>query len=422
MTRLRWADYITINIYWLALNVASNSLHPIILPVRVQQLVPEGLKATYLSALTFAGLVVAIIVQPVMGALSDRITLRWGRRRPFIVTGTIFTLLFLSFIGLAGSYWLLFAALLMLQFSLNVAQGALQGLIPDLVPQEQRGTASGVKGLIEIIGAIVASLGAGYLVGEGLLSAAIGFIMIVFVISLLVTIFFVPEKRLVSTSAESVWTTVLGTFKVDLRRYSDYLWWLINRFVFFIGLTSIQTFLLYFIEDVVKLPNPAQATGNITAILGVAILAVVFPAGYLADRIGRKRLMIVSGVGATIGGFLFPFSHSLAELMIYGGIVGLSAGIFISVGWAMATDLVPREEAGRYLGISNLATAGGSAAARLGGPIIDSVNATHPGLGYTVVFLANGMLFLLATISVLKIREKGSNHKDLHSSTQSFSG
>jgi len=232
MTRFRWADYITINIYWLALNVASNSLHPIILPVRVQQLVPEGLKATYLSALTFAGLVVAIIVQPVMGALSDRITLRWGRRRPFIVTGTIFTLLFLSFIGLAGSYWLLFAALLMLQFSLNVAQGALQGLIPDLVPQEQRGTASGVKGLIEIIGAIVASLGAGYLVGEGLLSAAIGFIMIVFVISLLVTIFFVPEKRLVSTSAESVWTTVLGTFKVDLRRYSDYLWWLINRLFF----------------------------------------------------------------------------------------------------------------------------------------------------------------------------------------------
>jgi MFS family permease len=406
MTRLRWVDYITINLYWLALNVASNSLHPIILPVRVQQLVPEGLKATYLSALTFAGLVVAIIVQPVMGALSDRTTLRWGRRRPFIVAGTIFTLLFLSFIGLAGSYWLLFAALLMLQFSLNVAHGALQGLIPDLVPQEQRGTASGVKGLIEILGAIVASFGAGYLVGEGQLAAAIGFIMIVFVIGLLVTILFVPEKRLVLTSEDSVWATVLGTFKVDLRRYTDYLWWLINRFVFFIGLTSIQTFLLYFIEDVVELPNPAQATGNITAILGVAILAVVFPAGYLADRIGRKRLMIVSGVGATIGGFLFPFSHSLVELMIFGGIVGLSAGIFISVGWAMATDLVPREEAGRYLGISNLATAGGSAAARLGGPVIDTINATHPGLGYTVVFMANGMFFLLATLAVLKVREK----------------
>jgi MFS family permease len=405
MTKLRWTDFITINLYWLALNVASNSLHPIILPVRVQQLVPEELKATYLGVLTFAGLVVAILVQPVMGALSDRSTLRWGRRRPFIVAGTIFNLIFLSFIGLVGGYWLLFAALLLLQFSSNVAHGALQGLIPDRVPKEQRGTASGVKGLIEILGAIVASLGAGYLVGEGQLFAAIGLIMVVFVIATLITIYFVPEKPWTQAAEKSVWETITGTFKVDLGRYSDYLWWLINRFVFFIGLTSIQTFLLYFIEDVVRLSNPAQATGNISAILGVAILVVVFPAGYLADRIGRKRLMIVAGIGATIGGFLFPSSRSLVELMIYGGIVGLSAGIFISVGWAMATDLVPREEAGRYLGISNLATAGGSAAARLGGPMIDFFNASQPGLGYTVVFTINGVLFLLATIAVLKIRE-----------------
>jgi MFS family permease len=408
MIKLRWVDYITINLYWLALNVASNSLHPIILPVRVQQLVPEEFKATYLGVLTFSGLVVAIIVQPVMGALSDRSTLRWGRRRPFIVVGTIFNLLFLSFIGLVGGYWLLFVALLLLQFSSNVAHGALQGLIPDLVPQEQRGTASGVKGLIEIIGAIVASLGAGYLVGQGQITAAIGLIMVVFVIAMLVTIYFVREKRWESTSEKSIWATAFGTFKVDLKSHSDYLWWLINRFVFFIGLTSIQTFLLYFIEDVVGLSNPAQATGNITAILGVAILAVVFPAGYLADRIGRKRLLIASGIGATIGGFLFPSARTMIELLIYGGLIGVSAGIFISAGWALATDLVPREEAGRYLGISNLATAGGSAAARLGGPIIDLFNASQPGLGYTVVFAANGVLFLIATLAVLKIQEKRS--------------
>jgi MFS family permease len=412
MSKLRWTDFITINLYWLALNVASNSLHPIVLPVRVQQLVPEGLKATYLGVLTFAGLVVAIVVQPVMGALSDRSTSRWGRRRPFIVAGTIFNLLFLTFIGLAGSYWLLFAALLMLQFSLNVAHGALQGLIPDLVPKEQRGTASGVKGLIEIIGAIVASLGAGYLVGQGQMTAAIGLIMMVFVIAVLVTIYFVREERCTQISEKSVWATAFGTFKVDLRSHSDYLWWLINRFVFFIGLTSIQTFLLYFIEDVVGLSNPAQATGTITAILGVGILAVVFPAGYLADRIGRKRLLIASGIGATIGGFLFPTARTMVELLLYGGLIGVSAGIFISAGWAMATDLVPPEEAGRYLGISNLATAGGSAAARLGGPIIDFFNASALGLGYGVVFTANGVLFLLATLAVLKIREKRSGMVD----------
>ena len=223
MIKLRWVDVITINLYWLALNVASNSLHPIILPVRVQQLVPEELKATYLGVLTFAGLVVAIIVQPVMGALSDRSTSRWGRRRPFIVAGTLFNLLFLSFIGLVGGYWFLFAALLLLQFSSNVAHGALQGLIPDLVPQEQRGTASGVKGLIEIVGAIVASLGAGYLVGQGYMVAAIGLIMVIFVIAMLVTIYFVREKPWKLTTEKSIWATAFGTFRVDLRSHSNYL-------------------------------------------------------------------------------------------------------------------------------------------------------------------------------------------------------
>ncbi len=384
--------------------MASNSLHPIILPVMVQQLVPEALKATYLGFLTFAGLLVAIVVQPVMGAVSDRSTLRWGRRRPFIVAGTLLDLVFLTVIALAGNYWLLLAGLL-LQFASNTAHGPLQGLIPDLVPREQRGTASGVKGLIEIMGAIVASLAAGYLVGQGQMLAAIGFIMAVFTAAMLITVLTVREKPWTGAPEKPLWATVLGTFNIDVRRYPDYLWWLLNRFLFFVGLTSIQTFLLYFIQDVVGLPNPAQATGSLVAILGLAILVMVFPAGYVADRVGRKPLLILSGLGATAGGFLFFTARSYTDLLLYGGLIGVSAGVFISAGWALATDLVPREEAGRYLGISNLATAGGSAAARLGGPFIDFFNARQAGLGYTVVFAANGLLFLLATLALLRVRE-----------------
>ncbi|MFQ6015139.1 MAG: MFS transporter [Anaerolineae bacterium] len=405
MQRIRFLDYITLNIYWLSLNVASNSLHPIILPVMVQELVPAALKATYLGFLTFAGLVVAIVVQPVMGTISDRSTLRWGRRRPFIVAGTLLDLVFLIVIALAGNYWILLAGLLLLQFASNTAHGPLQGLIPDLVPKEQRGTASGVKGLIEIMGAIVASLAAGYLVGQGQMLWAIGLIMVVFLGAMLITVLTVHEERWGGVPEKPLWATVLGTFNIDIRRYPDYLWWLVNRFLFFTGLTSIQTFLLYFIEDVVGLPNPAQATGNLVAVLGLAILVIVFPAGYLADRVGRKPLLILAGLGATVGGLLFLSARSYGDLLLYGGIIGLSAGVFISAGWALATDLVPQEEAGRYLGVSNLATAGGSAVARLGGPFIDFFNARQAGLGYTVVFAANGLCFLLATLALLKVRE-----------------
>jgi len=66
---------------------------------------------------------------------------------------------------------------------------------------------------------------------------------------------------------------------------------------------------------------------------------------------------------------------------------------------------VPQKEAGRYLGLTNLATAGGSAAARLEGPLIDFFNSRSPGQGYTALFLVNGLFVLLSTLAILKVRE-----------------
>lgn len=120
------------------------------------------MKNTALGFLSSAGLVVAILVQAAAGLLSDRSTARWGRRRPFILTGTLLDMVFLFLIGLAGlywkNYWLLFAAVLLMQFSSNIAHGALQGLIPDLVPEDQRCRASGVKAMFELLPVILVGL------------------------------------------------------------------------------------------------------------------------------------------------------------------------------------------------------------------------------------------------------------------------
>ena len=159
MKRLRWWDFLTINIYWLGLGISSGSQTPYILPILVALLVGDAMKNTALGGLRSAGLIVAILVQAAAGLLSDRSTARWGWRRPFIVTGTLLDMVFLVLIGLAGlywkSYWLLFAAVLLMQVSSNIAHGALQGLIPDLVPEDQRGRASGVKAMFELLPVIL---------------------------------------------------------------------------------------------------------------------------------------------------------------------------------------------------------------------------------------------------------------------------
>jgi Na+/melibiose symporter-like transporter len=407
-----------------------NSLGPLILPVLIPPLVGEGFKGTALGVLSSVSLIVAIVVQPLAGAISDRSTFRWGRRRPYILTGTLFDLVFLTGIILSGSYWLLFASYLLLQVSSNVAHGPLQGLIPDLVPEEKRGAASGVKQLLEIGGVIITSLATGRLLGQGQSGLALGSIMALLVVSMLLTVVGVRETPLSSSEFRpfALLQGKVSSFEVRnpfswrkrvspapeaglralfrvLFASADFFWWLVSRLFILLGVNLVRNFAQYFIADVLRLPNPPAAAGDLLAVLAVAILFIVYPAGLLSDRFGRKPLNVFSGLLGALGAFLLLFAHSYNDLLLYGGIIGLSIGTFLSVNWAWATDLIPAAEAGRYLGISNLATAGAGVLAGLGGPLLDFFNARQPGQGYTVLFLAAALSYLLGTALLLKVRE-----------------
>src|SRR5512146_1123035 len=143
-----------LNAYWVGLSFMWNSLHPIILPAVLLNYVPDAQKNTYLGLLTFAGLFIAMLVQPVSGALSDQWSSRWGRRRPLIALGTLFDLVFLALLGLAAGVPGLAVGYIGLQVSSNIAHGPLQGLLPDRVPPAQLGSASGLKNLFDMAGLV----------------------------------------------------------------------------------------------------------------------------------------------------------------------------------------------------------------------------------------------------------------------------
>jgi len=408
MSTLRRRDYFTLNVYWFALSYLWNSMGPIILPVIVPPLVDPNFKGTAIGLLSAVGLIVATIVQPMAGALSDRSAQRWGRRRPYLLGGTLLDMIFLSGIVVSGNYWLLFASYFLLQVSSNVAHGPYQGLIPDLVPEEKRGSASGVKQFLEIIGIIVTSLVTAQLMNAGQLGVTMGSIMAILLITMLITLWGVREQPLAAASVphKPVLATVLGTFNVDVRRYADFLWWLGSRLLILIGINLVRNFAILFVQEVLQLPDAIAATGTLLAILAVAIAVVVYPAGFFSDRFGRKPLHYFAGIVGAIGAFLLIFTRGYDDLFIYGGIIGVAIGVFLSVNWALATDLIPPAEAARYLGISNLATAGAGVLANLfGGPLIDIFNAQQPGLGYTVLFALGGLCMLAGTALLLPVRE-----------------
>jgi Na+/melibiose symporter-like transporter len=414
---MRTRDYITMNVYWFGLAFMWNGLHPIVLPALLLRFVPESLKNTYLGGLTFAGLVLAMVVQPLAGGLSDRTRSRWGQRRPWILLGMLCSLVFLAGMAVASGYWGLLAAYLFLQIASNAAHGPAQGLIPDLVPGERLGLASGIKNLFDMGGLVVASLVTGQLMGDGNPTLAFAVIGVVLAVSGLVTVLGTPESPTLDPqesaaggdrSAGRSQEGLRELLRVDFRRYPEYTWLIISRFFILLGIYAVQSFAQYYIRDWLRMPNPAEVTGNLLATIGLALTLLVFPAGLLSDRFGRRTLNMVAGALAAVGIFLLIFVRDVSSLYVFGGIIGMATGIFVSVNWALATDLIPSEEAGKYLGLSNLATAGSGAVGRLAGPLIDGVNALRPGayLGYPTLFLLAAASALLGTVLMLRIRNR----------------
>lgn len=482
---MRWYDHITINIYWLGLNIGSGIITPVLLPYLVLRFMPAAQKNTYFATIRVIGLVVAMLVQPLAGMLSDRSTSRWGRRRPYIVVSTAFTVLFLAIVGASPSfmgaasdaffrqtfgvttaYAVLLAGIVVLQVSTNFGFGALQGLIPDLVPEHQRGRASGVKAVFELIPVFLV-LFIGPLVDAGKVGAVVGIIIAGFVISALVTALFVHEEplrekpaggigepvlRLVLLTAIFVTVTRFATWLVgasgdiataqgvevgmriafvgfvgllamagaifagaylgawvgigaEAHRQKSFIWWIVTRLLFLAAVGSVQSFAQYYLADVLHAPNPATQTTILMGTVAGLLIPSALGGGYLADRIGRKRLVMLAGLISGAGTVLLLFASAMPLVIVSGCIIGIGTGLFMATSWALGTDLAPKEDAGRYLGISNLAGAGaGIVGAGIGGPLADFFNALQPGLGYLVIFALYAALFFLSSLALTRVK------------------
>jgi len=465
MKKIRWWDHLTINAYWLGLNVISGSLTPLILPLLVEHFVGAEVKNTYYGLLRSAGLLVAILIQPLGGLLSDRNTSRFGRRRPYIFSGVMMTLVCLAGVAAAPGYWWLFGIILVQQVASNIAHGALQGLIPDLVPESQRGISSGVKTILEIpiptifVGLVVAKMVSPTNVWPAIL-VVMGMVFVTMLITMLsperplsdkerpteslvepvtrlvlltlifggVTLVFggsvaavgnllagqglvqllaVGLAGLVAMAASiivGVWFSAQVGIGPAVRRNPSFTWWVVNRLLFLAAVGSIQGFALYFLQDVVKVPNAADTTGTMMMAVGIFILVAGLGSGFLADRIGERLLVALAGLLAA-GGVVVLFRGSVLMVYVGGAIIGIGTGLFFTTNWALGTKLVPPEKAGLYLGVSNLAGAGaGVVGAGIGGPLADFFNQASPGLGYLAIFAIYGAIFVLSTLTLLRVR------------------
>jgi MFS family permease len=384
-------------------------------------------------------------------------------------------LVFLLFIALSGNYWMLLISIILFQISSNVSHGPLQALIPDLVPEDQRGIASAVKSIFELLPLVLLGVTIAVLVGAGKFNLAVIITGASILILMLLTVFLVKETpitekpdvplaptmlrvlgmlagiavgglagllvggliggllglivlpiagsktalailvgaggviAMVVAVVAGVWAGTLATLGEDARRRPSFTWWIINRLMFLAAVTSIQSFAPYFLMYAfdVDIQIAISIYGKLITVVGLFTLFSALPSGWLSDRIGQKRLVGIAGAIATAATGLLLMTvwiPNLVLIYIVGIGLGISTGLFVTTNWALGTRLVPDEQAGRYLGISNLAGAGaGIIGAGIGGLMADYLNTYSSGLGYFVIFGGFGILFLLSIPSLWKV-------------------
>jgi len=169
----------------------------------------------------------------------------------------------------------------------------------------------------------------------------------------------------------------------------------------------VQTFAQYYIRDVMQAANPIKATGDLMAALALALLACALLGGWLADRIGSRRVITLASLVSALGCLLLLIARDLPSLTLFAGVLGAGIGLYLTSNWALASRLAPAGQAGKFLGLTNLATAGASAFSKILGVPIDFLNHARPGAywGYSGLFLLGGVSALLSLLFLARVKD-----------------
>ncbi len=399
--------------YWLGISVMWGALITVVVPSLVADRVDPGVKSSAVALIAAVEAVVAIAVQPIAGSMSDRLRTRWGRRHPWIVAGVAVQTVVLLSLAIVPGYWLLLAVMVAVEIASNAAQGPYQGLLPDLVGVGQRGRASGMMGAAQLGGQIVGAAAAGLAAAAGAISLAIVFAAASVALGAAATVIGVREPDEVDlppieepttkrpnpivTWVATARETLGGVWGRDLLDRGDFLWLLASRLAILMAAGTLQPFILFYLQDALGLGSSAgPLVAPIAGTVAFTALVTALPAGNLTARYGRVRVVAVSAVIGAVGAVAFSVAPGYLALFPVAIPFGIALGAFLSADWALMADIVPAREAGRYLGVSNTATAGAALlAVAIAGPVADLVNGISFGLGYRAIFLLAAVEFLV---------------------------
>jgi MFS family permease len=402
-----------INLFAISLAALWIPLNLVVLPGQVDELLPESLRGTGIGAITFIGVGIAALVQPIAGRVTD-LSPTADRRRPFMTGPAVAMVLLLFALALAPVYVILVVVYVALQVTSNFAQAALQALIPDLVDEPERGLASGIKTALDALGIVLGLGGVALLLSLGADSfVLIAFLAVVVALGGVAALLLVPRveplpegERAEGFGELFAWSVVKQPF-LDLNDAdAAFRQAVLMRFLFLVGLFIVQRFLLFYLDERFGVERPEEQS-SLYLLGGFAVAALgAGSAGWLSDLFGRATVLRASIVLASAMLVVLAVAPVLAVATIAGVGIALAAGAFQAANWALLSDVMERQKGGQFYGLANLATAGAGACAGIFGPIVDLFNAFSPALTYGVLFAIAAVLTLSSIFLTSKANDE----------------
>lgn len=379
------------------------SYESLILPLELEAVTGNSSPGLLLGIIAFITISIGVLFSLFAGVLSDGYSIMWGKRGPYVILGSIITIIAVALDLLPSlSILMVFIAFLFVQVGSNISSGAYQPLFRDLVSEKQRGRASGINGIYTLAGTAMGLGITGFLLSEGRMNLSLLIIMAILILTAVLTVNTIKreDKPIINGDFHPL-KTFLSIFDPG-EKVPKFFWLVGASFLFFPGISGLSFFELYYFKDVLHSSDPSElvAISGIFVLIFSAAGAVVF--GILSDRYGRLRILIASTIIAGIATGLIPYFSTFTNFLILGSFIGAGYGIYFSVSKALASDLSPREDAGKYMAYYNISVGGSSALSTLFfGVLLDSFGSSFR-LGFTAVFEMSALFYFLCLVLLIK--------------------
>ncbi|WP_405473624.1 MFS transporter [Paenarthrobacter ilicis] len=365
----------------------------------------EGQKEAILALVTGCGAAVSMVANPLFGAFSDRTTSRFGRRIPWVLMGAVLGAV--ALVALAGAPNVAVMALLwcLVQAGANAMYAAITAAVPDRVPVPQRGTVGGLAAMGQTVGilagAVIAAVVAGdYAAGYWVCAAAL--------LAGVVLYLFKGDDQPLPAGRRPAFALAafLKGFWISPKRYPDFAWAWLTRFLVSTGNHMITLYLLFFLTDAVRLKetegiDPEFGVLVLTGLYAVTVVITSVVGGRLSDRMGkRKPLVIASSVVIALASLILAFSPTWVGGLLGAVVLGIGFGAYLAVDFALITQVLPTAiDRGRDLGVINIA----NSLPQVVAPLIALPFVSLWG-GYVSLYIAAAVIGLLGAVFVVKIK------------------